>query len=310
MIYTITLNPAVDKELMVPKIEADQVLRAESIQIDFGGKGFNVSRMLKSLGAPSTALGFLGGKTGEVLQTGLNHLGIQTDFVQVAGETRTNISIVPTDHTQYIKVNEPGPTIQPSEKEKLINQLKRLVKPEDWCVLAGSLPMGLSPEFYAELINIIQEAGAFAVLDASGEPLLHGCKQKAFLVKPNAEEAQKLTGISIKSIFDAQKAGLNILSYGVQNVVLSLGKLGALWLTENETWSALSPEIKERNPIGAGDSLVAGVIWGLSQQLPVQECLSWGVACGAAAASLDGTAVGEYGYVTKLKKQIKLEQVR
>jgi 1-phosphofructokinase family hexose kinase len=310
MIYTITLNPAIDKELLVPKIEVDQVLRAESIRIDFGGKGFNVSRMLKALGSPSTALGFLGGKTGEILQTGLHHLDIRTDFIQVAGETRTNISIMPSDHMHYIKVNEPGPTIDKEEKVKLINQLKRLIKPEDWCVLAGSLPLGISPDFYSELIKIIQGVGAFAVLDASGEPLLHGCKQKAFLVKPNAEEAQKLTGISIKSIFDAQKAGLNILTYGVQNVVLSLGKLGALWLTENETWSALSPKIVERNPIGAGDSLVAGIVWGLSQQLPVQDCLRWGVACGAAAASLDGTAVGEYDYIVALMKRIKLDQVR
>jgi 1-phosphofructokinase family hexose kinase len=310
MIYTITLNPAIDKELMVSKIESDRVLRAESIQIDYGGKGFNVSRMLKSLGSPSTALGFLGGKTGEILQTGLHNLDIRTDFVQVAGETRTNISIVPSDHRHYIKVNEPGPTINKAEKVQLINQLKQLIQPEDWCILAGSLPLGIPPDFYAELIKIIQGVGAYAVLDASGEPLLHGCKQKAFLVKPNAEEAQKLTGISIKSIFDAQKAGLNILTYGVQNVVLSLGKLGALWLTENETWSALSPNIVERNPIGAGDSLVAGIVWGLSKQLPIQDCLRWGVACGAAAASLDGTAVGEYEYIAELMKQIKFEQVR
>ncbi len=310
MIYTITLNPAIDKELMVSKIEADQVLRAKSIQIDFGGKGFNVSRMLKSLGSPSTALGFLGGKTGQVLEAGLHDLGIQTDFVQVAGETRTNISIMPADHKQYIKVNEPGPTIQPSEKAQLIRQLKRLVQVDDWCVLAGSLPQGLASDFYAELITIIQAAGAHAILDASGEPLLHGCQQKAFLVKPNAEEAQKLTGVSIKSTFDAQKAGLKILTYGVPNVVLSLGKLGALWLTENETWSALSPAIAERNPIGAGDSMVAGIVWGLSQHLPIQDCLRWGVACGAAAASLDGTAVGDYAYVAQLIHQIEIERVR
>ncbi|PKO04413.1 MAG: 1-phosphofructokinase [Chloroflexi bacterium HGW-Chloroflexi-3] len=309
MIYTLTLNPAIDKEFLVPTIEVDQVLRAQSVQLDFGGKGFNVSRMLKSLGRSSTALGFVGGNAGEVLQNGLIQLGIDTDFVVVGGETRTNISIVPADRGHYIKVNEPGPIIQDFEVGWLNQKIKSLLRPDDWWVLAGSLPLGLSESCYADLIVLIQSKGAHTVLDTSGDALRYGCEKEAFLVKPNVIEAEKITGIAIKNLSDAQTCAQMIVSFGPQNVVLSLGEQGALWATADETWLAISPPIVEHNPIGAGDSLVGGIVWGLSQNLPIQECLCWGVACGSAAASLDGTAVGSYDYVYGLKQKTRIKQL-
>ncbi len=129
MIYTITLNPAVDKELVVPALEFDTVLRSQKINVDYGGKGFNVSRILKSLGTDSVALGFAGGNSGELLRNGLSSLGIDTDFVWVDGETRTNVSIVTETPSHYVKVNEPGPTISAKELEALrqkVNALGRI----------------------------------------------------------------------------------------------------------------------------------------------------------------------------------------
>ncbi|MBC8333458.1 MAG: 1-phosphofructokinase, partial [Anaerolineae bacterium] len=173
-IYTLTLNPAIDRELTVPAIEFGSVLRASAWQVDFGGKGFNVSRMLKSLGTVSTALGFAGGKSGELLKDGLEALGIGTDFVWVDGETRTNVSIVTEAHDRYVKVNEPGPTISTSEQQALIEKVHQLSQPDDWWVLAGSLPPGIASDFYAHLIEIIQNTGARALLDTSGEALSQG----------------------------------------------------------------------------------------------------------------------------------------
>ena len=131
MIYTLTLNPAVDRELTVPDIVYDSVLRASKSQVDFGGKGFNVSRLLQRLGVQSTAVGFLGGKAGEILQEGLQSLGIGVDFVWISGETRTNISIVTPTGGHYIKVNEKGPVIEADKQAELIEKIRMLARPGD-----------------------------------------------------------------------------------------------------------------------------------------------------------------------------------
>ena len=142
MIYTVTLNPALDRELAVAAVAFDEVLRATESRVDCGGKGFNVSRMLASLGAESVALGFAGGRTGEALRDGLRALGIATDFVEIAGETRTNVSIVTHDHAHYIKVNEPGPTIAPGEQVALAAQVRERAQAGDLLLHRGE---GLGP---------------------------------------------------------------------------------------------------------------------------------------------------------------------
>lgn len=305
MIYTLTLNPALDRELTVLVFAFDQVLRASAVRVDYGGKGFNVSRALAALGAESIALGFVGGATGESLTVGLADLGIQTDFVQVAGETRTNVSIVTADHAHYLKVNDPGPTIAPAERAALLQKIRALAQPRDWWVLAGSLPPGVPETFYAQVIQLVQSAGAHAVLDTSGEPLRLGCAARPFLVKPNAAEASRLTGARVTSPDEARAAIGKIHVLGVQNVVISLGQAGALYSDGQSIWQAEPPAVDERNPIGAGDALVAGLVWALSRDDSGPEALRWGVACGAAAASLEGTAMGPRSLVKTLVRQVQ-----
>ncbi len=309
MIYTITLNPAVDRELTVPTIEFDSVLRATSWRVDYGGKGFNVSRMLMSLGTPSIALAFAGGRSGELLHDGLESLGIGTDFVWVDGETRTNVSIVTADHSHYVKVNEPGPTISPAAREKLLARIKSLAKAGDWWVLAGSLPPGLPSSIYGEIVTILQAAGAFAILDSSGEALQLGCKARPYLVKPNEFEAGQLTGLPVRDNVETAVAAQAIQQMGVANVAISLGKNGAIIVDDQQAWFAASPSITERNPIGAGDSMTGGLVWGLSQGLSLAESFRWGIASGAATASRQGTAVGSREQVESLTSQIELKSI-
>jgi 1-phosphofructokinase family hexose kinase len=309
MIYTVTLNPAVDRELTVAAIEYDTVLRAQSWHIDYGGKGFNVSRMLRSMGMSSCALGFVGGKSGEILHEGLHELDIDTDFVWVEGETRTNISIVTTGHERYIKVNEPGPEISPTSQNEFMEKMRGLVQAGDWWVLAGSLPPGLSSSIYAEMIQQIEAGGAHVILDTSGDALVQGCMAGAYLVKPNGEEAEKLTGISIHSPLDAVQAAKKIHEMGTSVVITSLGKAGAILSTIDKSWLASAPKIEESNPIGAGDSLVGGVVWALSSGYSVNEALKWGVACGASTASTEGTAVGSKELVDKLFEQVEINEL-
>jgi len=307
MIYTVTLNPALDRELTVPALVFDDVLRATATRVDCGGKGFNVARMLAVLGAESVALGFAGGHTGAMLRDGLAALGIATDFVWVAGETRTNISIITADYDRHIKVNEPGPTISADEQAALRARVRERARSGDWWVLAGSLPPGVAPTFYADLIHDIQAAGARAILDTSGVALRHGYAARPFLLKPNAAEASELTGLPITSAEQALAAAAAMP--GIARIVISLGAAGALLVEVGRGWLATPPAIQQHNPIGAGDSLVAGLVWGLNKALAPATMLQWGVACGAAAASHAGTAFGSYADVARLAELVTVREV-
>ncbi|MEW6403971.1 MAG: 1-phosphofructokinase [Chloroflexota bacterium] len=309
MIYTLTLNPAVDRELTVPDMEFDSVLRASESRIDFGGKGFNVSRLLKGMNQPSIAVGFLGGNAGQLLQKGLQSLGIGTDFVWVAEETRTNVSIVMQSHYHYIKVNEKGPRVDEAKQQELLDKIDSLAKNGDWWVLAGSLPPRVPNDMYARVIHVLNGHGANAILDTCGESLKFGCAEKPFLVKPNAEEAHALTGLPMETPAEIAAGAAEIRRMGAQNVVISMGKAGALLCTAGETWLVYTPKIQEKNPIGAGDSMVGGVVWALTQGVALKEALGWGVASGAATASLPGTEVGSRPLIEELFAQVRFEKL-
>lgn len=305
MIYTLTLNPAIDRELTIKEVQFDAVLSAVNSQVDLGGKGFNVSRLLRSMDVSSTALGFTGGHAGEQLREGLHALGIATDFVSIPGETRTNISIVTEQHDHYLKVNEKGPWVDQAKQQELLEKVAALAKAGDWWVLAGSVPPGVPASYYAQIIEILNQHQAVCILDTTGESLRLGCAVKPFLVKPNAEEVNKLTDLPVGTTEQIAVAAAALQTMGAQHVVVSLGKDGALLRTANETWLVRSPKIQEKNPIGAGDSMVGGMVWALSQGLSLKEALGWGAASGAATASLSGTEVGSRTLIETLYQQVE-----
>ncbi len=309
MIHTLTLNPAIDRELTVSQLQTDSVLRAKSLRIDFGGKGINVSRVLLALGIPSVTTGFLGGNNGKLLENGLHGLGIPTDFVWLEQETRTNISIVAEQDGHYIKVNESGPTISFKDQQTLLEKIDRSAHPGDWWILAGNLPPGIPQNFYASILQLLNQHGTAAIFDTSGEPLQIGLLEMPFLVKPNAEEASLLTGMPVKTISELKAVAAAIRNLGAKNVVISLGKQGALLQTKDETWLAHAPAIEQKNPIGAGDSMVGGFVYALHQGLSMREALGWGAACGAATASLPGTQIGNIQQVISLLESIHIEKI-
>lgn len=302
MIYTLTLNPAVDLELQIDQFQFDSVARATNSRIDCGGKGFNVSRMLRNVNVESTAMGFIGGYNGQRLEETLSSLGIKTQFTPIKGETRTNVSIVAAGEQRHIKVNEAGPHVSESEIQHLMAMVKESLKANDWWVLGGSLPKGVNDTIYADLISMIQAAGAFAILDSSGEALRLGCLAKPTLAKPNLEEAQQLLGLTSSQLDDDNIWCEALQKSGPENLVVSLGKEGALVVTAQHLKKVTSPSIKEANPIGAGDSMVAGIVWRLSLGEPLQHALPYGLACGAATASRSGTELGSLQQVIELVK--------
>jgi 1-phosphofructokinase family hexose kinase len=308
-IFTITTNPGVDREWNIPSFEFNKVLRASESLIHVGGKGFNVSRMLKILGINTTAMGFVGGRAGEYLQEGLNLLGIKSDLVYIEEESRTNISIRNSNTGQYLKVNEDGPKITPQQQYQLIEKVSNSCSPNDLWILSGSLPPGISIDYYARLINIIQNKEAKVILDTSGEALHWGCKSLPYMIKPNHQELQELTKMPVTNNREIIDAGYSLIESGIKHILVSLGKNGAIFISKNANWLLESPKIAEHNPTGAGDALIGGFVWGLSMGYPIQDALRWGIASGAAAASLSGTAYGSLEQIKALYNETKSQEV-
>lgn len=305
-IVTVTPNPVLDRTLTVPELRLNAVLRASGVQLDAGGKGFNVSRCLHALGMASTAMGFVGGPTGELLEGMLRTLGIATDFVHCTGETRTNVVVTQPDGT-HVKVNEPGPLISTLEQQNFYRLAEARAQPGDLWALCGSLPRGLPDDFYASLIRILHHRGAQAVLDASGDALALGVAAAPFLVKPNQEEAAAITGIPVDGVEDAHRALDALRGRGPQIVAISLGADGVLvGGPGGETVHLRPPQVEAISAVGLGDSLVAGMIHALARGESLADAARWGVACGTAKATLPGVEMPSAELVARFAHQVRV----
>lgn len=310
MIYTLTLNPALDMELTVDHLEIGQVLRAKQERCDVGGKGFNVSRVLKLLGVENTAVGIIAGATGNRLAEGLKAEEIKVDLLVITGETRTNISIVGNNPQEYIKVNQSGTAVSFEDAIRLLEKMTQITRLGDLWVLSGSLPPGIPVDFYAQAVRRIRDKGAQAILDTSGPALAASVGSGVCLVKPNAEEATGLTGISIDNLDDAIEAVGKIRALGVGAVVISMGGLGLVAGDQTGTWIAMPPGITLRNPVGAGDALVAGLSAGIHKGWDLSDAIRLGTACGASAAAQPGTGIGSLEEIEILQCEVMVERVK
>ena len=312
MLITITPNPVLDKTITVKHIVFDEMSRATAVQQDWGGKGFNVSRALHKMGLENLAMGFIGGGTGQKLQQELDDLGIETDLVLIAGETRTNIVIIEAESKRYIKVNEAGPTIQTLEIDMLFERVRQRVKPGDFCALCGSLPPGTPDNFYADLVTLIQSRGARTLLDTSGTPLQLGLAAHPFLIKPNAIEAAMLTGYPVTTLVEANTAAHFLLHAGATTVALSMGAQGMILAYKSDSRVSIlhaePPQVQILHPTGAGDALLAGIIYALEQGWSMDDIARWGVASGTAAAMREGVSVGTYKEIHALAPQVVISE--
>jgi 1-phosphofructokinase family hexose kinase len=298
MIVTVTPNPVLDRTLTVPEIAFDAMVRATAVRLDWGGKGFNVSRALLALGVESVAMGYVGGATGRRIQAGLRDRGLATDLVTIAGETRTNVVV--TDGERYVKVNEAGPTVRAEEVAHLLARVRARAAPGDLWALCGSLPPGVPVNVYATLTRLLRGRGARVILDTSGEALRLGCAAGPDLIKPNAAEAEALTGVAVQGRRDALRAARALLKMGPGAVALSLGAEGVLLARGGAAVWASPPPISVRNVVGAGDALLAGVIKALAEDLPLAEQARWGVAVGTASALHPGVSVVDPADVARI----------
>lgn len=309
MIYTVTLNPALDRTIWISKIREDVSNRILNEHSFAGGKSIDVSKVLKNFGVDNTALGFVGGFAGRELEGRLLNEGVQSDFIRVSGETRTNIIIHEKETGRQMAFNALGPKIKPSELMQLVEQIEALPCPSVVAV-GGSLPPGVSPEIYRKIIALVKRCQARVVLDVDGKALQSGIKAKPTIIKPNLHELSELVGRELKQLDQVLEVARRINREGVEVVLVSMGPRGILLVSDKEEYMAVPPPVKVSNTIGAGDSAVAGFIFGLMHGKDLKASLACAVAAGTATTMSLGTALCQKEDFLSLIPQVKFTDVR
>ncbi len=287
MIYTVTLNPAIDYTLYTPSLTLGGTNRATGGSLSFGGKGVNVSRVLTALGVDNRALGFVAGETGEMLARGLHSLGVDTDFIRLsAGDTRINVKLCGERETE---INAVGPTADKTALETLTKQIS-VLKSGDVLCLCGSLPRGCGVDTYENILCLVAGRGVCTVVDATGECLLRALAQRPTLIKPNRAELCALVGRELPDEASVVAAAKDLQARGAQNVLVSLGGDGAILVTADGVYHRAAFDGEVRGTVGAGDSMVAGFVAAWICGDNPQAALDYAVAAGCATAFADGLA--------------------
>ena len=288
-IVTLTLNPAIDKSTTVNAIVPDKKLRCASPKFEPGGGGVNVSRAIKKLGGTSTAIYLAGGYSGKFYEQLLEEEGIQSHVIATEGHTRENMIVVDESANLQYRFGMPGPTIKESEWQQCIEIIQE-AKGVEYIVASGSLPEGIPMDFFARLASCATKINAKLILDTSGEPLKQAVDDGVFMIKPNLGELSNLSGVEELHEADAIKAAQDIISKGgCEIMVISKGASGALMVTKDNVLRSHAPTVKKRSTVGAGDSMVAGMVLALSRGWPLMEVLQYGIATGTATTMNSGT---------------------
>ncbi len=283
MILVINLNASVDKRYTLPELTKGRVMRASSVDNTPGGKGLHVANVATILGEDCLATGMLGGKSGEFIADRLEDYGIRQDFVHVAGETRSCLAIITDDGVQT-EILEPGPEVSAAELELFWQKYNALLDTADVIVASGSVPRGVPQDFYARLIREAKAADKPFLLDTSGELLRQGIAAQPFFIKPNRDEIEALTGRQVITEEEVAAEVRRFMAAGIPLAVVSLGAAGSLAGYDGQLYRVSVPKIKAVNPVGSGDSYVAGIAAGLARGLDIDDILKLAAACGTANA--------------------------
>ncbi len=308
MILVINLNASVDKRYKMKDLIKGEVMRAAEVDNTPGGKGIHVANVATILGEDCIATGYLGGKSGEFISEKLQDYGIKQDFVQVAGETRSCLAII-TESGAQTEILEPGPTVTQEEQEAFWDKYQELLSKAAVVAASGSMPKGLPGDFYGQLISLAHKAGKPFLLDTSGEALIQGIKAQPYFVKPNNDEIKVLVGAELRSDEDIVHVLQKFMEDGIKLPVISLGAQGSMAGYNQHVYKITVPKIQCKNPVGSGDSFVAGIAVGIERGMAIEDVLSLGAACGTANAMEDESGFVRKEVVEELFPQIKIQQI-
>ena len=287
-IITITLNPAIDKTYVVDDLVPEHKLRCGNPVVEAGGGGINVSKGLKELGSSSLAVFFAGGRNGEHLHEMLEHEKIECRLIPIDGETRESLVIIDQSSKKEFRIVVEGPSIDISAFQEIIKLVEN-EKPS-WIIASGSLPKGLPNDVYAKLAKTAKSSGSKLILDTSGEALEAALTEGVYLMKPNLKELSSLSGVESLEPGEVSEAAKKLILAGkAEVIVVSMSSAGAVVVTGDKHHHFSSPEVEQKSTVGAGDSMVSGMVWALQQNKSLEETVCWGIACGSAATMNTGT---------------------
>jgi len=304
-IVTMTMNPAIDKSSSVAHVVAERKLYCKPPRFEPGGGGVNVSRAIKKLGGESLLLYPAGGLTGERLKALLNREGLDHRPFPIEGSIRESLVILEESTGQQYRFGMPGPGVQEKEWEQFLDGLSAVEPRPDYLVAGGSLPPGAPADFYARAARVGKKRGAKTIIDASGEALEQALQEGVYLIKPNVREFRELLGEDIKEESQIKAEAKKMVKSGrCEVLVISLGAAGALMVSEEFAEHILPPTVPIVSKVGAGDSMVAGIVLSLARGKPLRESVLFGVAAGTAAVMTPGTQLCRREDVERLYAQM------
>lgn len=304
-VVTITLNPALDLTGSVNQLNVGSVSLVGQSSLHAAGKGVNVANVLSELGAQVTVTGFLGRDNQELFCQLFEQLGVQDAFIRIAGATRINVKLV-EQNGAVSDINFPGIQVTEADIEAFEATLQRLAQDHDYFVLAGSLPQGISPQRSAGWIAQLRSMNKKVLFDSSRDALLAGLDAKPWLIKPNDEELSQWCGRELTTLTDCQQASTELAQKQIENIVISMGAEGVMWLHENQWLHAKPPKMPVVSTVGAGDTLVAGLCWGHMQRMEKESLLRFATALSALAVTQVGVGLGDREQLNTLQQQIQV----
>jgi len=312
MIITVTLNAAIDKTLAVPNFRLGRRHRSVEQTTLPGGKGVNVARALKALGQPVIATGFTGGPTGTRIVEQLTEESILSDFVRIREESRTNTAVIDPTNNEQTEINERGPAVSEREVELFCDKLLYLAKGADVCVFAGSLPRGIEPAIYARLIREVRKAGVETVVDTDGEPLRHAVRAEPSVVSPNVLEAEELVGHEFNDDEDRMIAVGEMVALGAREAIMTVpdGCFASVIVDGARTlYRVRMDPLEPVATVGSGDAFLAGLVSARYSGKSPDECLRYGVACGAESTQRLGAGMIDPRGVERLMPEVAVERL-
>ncbi|TFG77874.1 MAG: 1-phosphofructokinase family hexose kinase [Thermodesulfobacteriales bacterium] len=306
-IVTLTMNPAIDVNTSVDNFVAERKLRCGNPSREPGGGGINVSRAIRKLGGESVSLYTCGGLTGRMFQELLDNENLNHKPIPIKDATRENIIVYEESSTLQYRLCMPGPKLNDNELKSSLDQVFALDPRPDYIVASGSLPPGVAKNFYAQVARVAKQLGSKIIVDTQGEPFQLALEEGLFLVKPNLRELSQLGERLIENEKQIEDMAEKIVqSNKSEVVVVSLGAAGALMVTKKESRYIRSPAVPIRSKVGAGDSMVAGIVLALSRGMTIQDAVYFGVAAGTAAVMTPGTELCRREDTERLFKEMKL----
>ena len=307
-VLTVTLNPALDLTVQLPFLRLGEVNRSESLQVHAAGKGLNVAQVLADLGHQLTVTGFLGETNPQAFEQLFAARGFTDEFVRVAGETRSNLKLAETDG-RVTDINGPGLAVSEAQCDELLARLQRLAPAHDLVVVAGSLPRGIDSQWFVQLLNSLKALGVRVALDTSGVALRDGLATRPWLIKPNEEELAEARGVDLTGSSALLAEARRLQGEGIEHVVVSQGADGVSWFSPGAALHANPPRVRVVSTVGAGDSLLAGMLHGLLVGWPAERTLAHATAIAAQAVGQVGFGITDMAELAELEAAVRLQSL-